>query len=379
MNEKDININSDAAKFLSLIKKSRQGNLKIYLGLAAGVGKSYRMLQESRELLKNGVDVIVGYIETHDRKETKELVVGLPEIPRKKIFYKGKEFEEFDIDAVLKRHPEVVIVDELAHTNIPGSRNEKRWQDVEELIYNGINVISAVNIQHIESLNTIVEGITGIEVKERMPDSVIGLADEVVNIDITTDELIKRLQQGKIYKEDKIKSALNNFFKKEHLLQLRELALREVADKVESKIGIEIARTDQKNDDNILVCIGANDKLNQKIIRKSSRIADRLDSKWFVIFVETDKQSLENIDSKSQRHIINNLKLAVEQGAVADTLKAKTIVEGIIAYAKDKEVKKIIVGKPGKKSVMNKIIGRSIIDDLLEKLEDTEFDLEIIS
>jgi len=379
MNEKDININSDAAKFLSLIKKSRQGNLKIYLGLAAGVGKSYRMLQEAHDLLKNGIDVVVGYVETHGRKETEELLKGLQEVPRKKIFYKGKEFEEFDIDAVLQRHPEVVIVDELAHTNIPGSRNEKRWQDVEELIYNGINVISAVNIQHIESLNSVIEDITGIEVRERIPDSVIGLADEVVNIDITTDELLKRLQQGKIYKEDKIQAALNNFFKKEHLLQLRELALREVADKVESKIGIEIPKTNQKNDDNILVCIGANDKLNQKIIRKSSRIADRLDSKWFVIFVETDKQSLENIDLKSQRHIINNLKLAVEQGAVADTIKAKTVVDGILSYAKDKDVKKIIVGKPEKKNIINKLITTNIIDDLIEKIEDTEFDLEIIS
>jgi len=379
MIEKDININSDAEKFLNLIKKSRQGNLKIYLGLAAGVGKTYRMLQEAHELLKNDIDVVVGYVETHGRKETQELLKGLPEIPRKKIFYKGKEFEEVDIDAVLQRHPEVVIVDELAHTNIQGSRNEKRYQDVEELIYKGINVISAVNIQHIESLNSVVEEITGIEVRERIPDSVIGLADEVVNIDITTEELIKRLQQGKIYKEDKIQSALSNFFKKEHLLQLRELALREVADKVESKIDIEVPKTNQKNDDNILVCIGTNDKLNQKIIRKSSRIADRMDSKWYVIFVETEKQSLENIDLKSQRHIINNLKLAVEQGAITDTVKAKTVVEGILSYAKEKDVEKIIVGKPAKKNIINKLIRANIIDDLIEQIEDTEFDLEIIS
>ncbi|MBK9332586.1 MAG: sensor protein KdpD [Ignavibacteria bacterium] len=374
-----MNINSNAEKFLTLIKKSRQGKLKIYLGLAAGVGKSYRMLQEAHELLKNGINVTVGYIETHGRKETEQLLSGLPLIPRKKIFYKGKEFEEFDIDAVLNIYPDVVIVDELAHTNIPGSRNEKRWQDIEELIYKGINVISAVNIQHIESLNSVIENITGTEVKERIPDSVISLADEVVNIDITTDELLKRLAQGKIYSADKIQTALNNFFKKEHLLQLRELALREVADKVESKIGSEVPKTGQKNDDNILVCISSNDKLNQKIIRKSSRIAQRLDAKWFVIYVETGKQSLKNIDLKSQRHIINNLKLAVEQGASADTVKANSVVEGILSFAKEKNVKKIILGKPEKQNIFNKLIRKNTIDELIEKTEDEEFDIEIIS
>lgn len=373
----DDKINLDAAKFLSQLEKSRQGILKIYIGLAAGVGKSYRMLQEAHELMNNGVDVVVGYIETHGRTDTGRLLKGLTVIPGKKMFYKGREFEEFDLDMILHRHPEVVIVDELAHTNITGSRNEKRWQDVEELIYKGINVISAVNIQHIESLNSIIEDITGIEVKERIPDSVIGLADEIVNIDITTDELLKRLSQGKIYKEDKIQSALDNFFKKEHLLQLRELALREVADKVESKIGIEISN--RVNDDSILVCIGTNSKLNQKIIRKSGRIADRLNCKWFVIFVETDKQSLENIDLKTQRHIINNLKLAAEQGAVADTVKAKSVVEGILSYAKNKDVKKIIIGKPERKNIITKLISKNIINELIEKTEDTEFDLEIFS
>lgn len=362
-----------------MVTKSRQGNLKIYLGLAAGVGKTYRMLQEAHELLKNGVDVVVGYVETHNRRDTQELLNGLPLIPRKKVFYKGKEFEEFDIDAVLQRRSEVVILDELAHTNIPGSRNEKRWQDAEELIYNGINVISAINIQHIESLNSVIEDITGVEVKERIPDSIIGLADEVVNIDITTEELLKRLTQGKIYKEDKIQSALDNFFRKEHLLQLRELALREVANKVESKITIEIPKPDQVNDDNILVCIGTNEKLNKKIIRKSSRIADRLDAKWFVIFVETEKHSFQNIELKLQRYVINDLKMAVEQGAVTDIVKAVSVVEGILAYAKEKDIKKIIVGKPDKKSLLNKIVSKSIIDELIEMTEDSDLDLEIIS
>src|SRR5882724_300855 len=203
---------SNVQHFLDLIKKSRLGKFKIYIGMSAGVGKTYRMLTEAHALLKNGIDVKVGYIETHFRKETHDLLEGLPVIPRRKLFYKGKELEELDVQAVINLRPEVVIVDELAHTNIEGSKNEKRWQDVFEILEAGINVISAVNIQHIESLNEEVKNITGVEVAERIPDSVLKEADEVVNIDLTADELITRLKEGKIYTNDKIAVALKNFF-----------------------------------------------------------------------------------------------------------------------------------------------------------------------
>src|SRR3569833_346597 len=176
--------------FLELIRKSRRGKCKIYIGMSAGVGKTYRMLQEAQSLLRNGVDVIIGYIETHGRKETMQQLEGLPVLPRRKLFYKGKELDELDVQAVINLHPEVVVVDELAHTNIEGSKNEKRWQDVMDILDAGINVISAVNIQHIESLNEEIKNITGIEVAERIPDSVLKEADEVVNIDLTADELI---------------------------------------------------------------------------------------------------------------------------------------------------------------------------------------------
>ena len=378
-NNNNIGISTDALKFLNLIKKSRQGNLKIYIGMSAGVGKTYRMLQEAQTLLKNNIDVLIGYIETHGRKETEELLKGLTSVPRKKIYYKGKEFEEFDTDEIIRRHPEVVLVDELAHTNIPGSRNEKRYQDVEELIYKGINVISAVNIQHIESLNSVIEKITGVEIQERIPDSVIGLADEIVNIDITTDELISRLNEGKIYKKEKVQQALDNFFRKENLLQLRELALREVADKVERKIETEIPKSSKADEDSILVCIGTNDKLNMKIIRKSSRIAAKLDSKWYVIFVETDSESLSSIDSKSQRLIINNLKLAAELGAVTDKIKSSSAAEGILDFAASKNIKKIIVGKPVKRNFFSRIIKKRTLDTLISRTQDKEFDLEIVS
>src|ERR1700722_1512249 len=228
--------------FLELIRQSRRGKFKIYIGMSAGVGKTFRMLQEAQTLLRNGVDVKIGYIETHNRQETHDLLDGLPVIPRRKLFYKGKELDEMDMQAILNLHPEVVIVDELAHTNIEGSKNEKRWQDVVEILDAGINVISAVNIQHIESLNEEIKQITGIEIKERVPDSVLRLADEVVNIDLTADELIARLKEGKIYDRTKIEIALRNFFQSEKILQLRELALKEVASQVERKIETELPK-----------------------------------------------------------------------------------------------------------------------------------------
>src|SRR5450432_982342 len=232
----------NTSEFVELIRKSRRGKFKIYIGMSAGVGKTYRMLQEAQTLMKNGIDVKIGYIETHNRAETHALLEGLPVIPRRKLFYKGKELEELDVQAVLNLHPEVVIIDELAHTNIEGSKNEKRWQDVMDILDAGINVISAVNIQHIESLNQEVKEITGIDVAERIPDSVLAQADEVVNIDLTADELVTRLKEGKIYTQDKIVIALKNFFQPDKILQLRELALKEVASQVERKIESELPR-----------------------------------------------------------------------------------------------------------------------------------------
>ena len=200
--------------FLDLIRKSRRGKFKVYIGMSAGVGKTYRMLQEAHSLLKSGIDIKIGYIEPHTRPETIALVEGLPIVPRRKLFYKGKELEEMDVPAILNLHPEVVIVDELAHSNIEGSKNEKRWQDVMDILNAGINVISAVNIQHLEGLNEEIQKITGIDVKERIPDKVLGFADEVVNIDLTSDELIARLKEGKIYQAEKIEAALKNFVSK---------------------------------------------------------------------------------------------------------------------------------------------------------------------
>ena len=231
-----------ADDILKRLKKSDRGKLKIYIGMSAGVGKSYRMLAEAQTMLRNGINIKIGYIETHNRKETEELLPGLPAIPRREVFYKGKRLEELDVNAILILHPEWVIVDELAHSNIPGSKNEKRWQDVIDLLAAGVNVITALNIQHIESINDDVKDITGIEVAERVPDSFLQMADEVVNIDLTADELITRLKEGKIYEHSKIEQALRNFFQPDKILQLRELALKEVAGQVERKVEKEVTK-----------------------------------------------------------------------------------------------------------------------------------------
>ncbi len=222
-----------------------RGKLKIYIGMSAGVGKTYRMLQEAHQLLNDGINVKIAYVETHGRKDTHALVEGLPEIPRREAFYKGKKLDELDVQAVLLMHPDIVLIDELAHTNIPGSKNEKRWQDVMEVLNAGIDVITAINIQHIESINDDVKQITGIEVKERVPDKILQIAEEVVNIDLPADELIRRLREGKIYDHTKVQQALTNFFQPEKILQLRELALKEVAGQVEKKSGSPDNSTDK--------------------------------------------------------------------------------------------------------------------------------------
>lgn len=367
-------------KFLELIRKSRFGNLKIYVGLAAGVGKSYRMLQEAHELRKNGIDVIIGYVETHGRTDTENLLKDLPVIPRKTVYYKGKSFEEFDAEAVMRRRPEVVIVDELAHTNVPGSKNKKRFQDIRELIQNGINVITAVNIQHIESLNPVVEQITGIKVSERIPDSVFGLADEVVNIDISTDELINRLKQGKIYEADKIESALKNFFKHEHLLQLRELALREVANTVGKKIFSEVSSAEQAKSEKVLVCIGNDTEKNERIIRRSARIAEKFNSRLYAIHVDK-KGELENQDLKLQRLLVNNFKLAAELGATGELIHAENVADGIIEYAGRKGISKIILGIPSERNFVKRFLSGNLMYKLFERAgkEEPGFDIEILS
>ena len=371
-------IKNNAEQFLDLIRKSRRGKFKIYIGMSAGVGKTFRMLQEAHTLLRNGVDVKIGYIETHNRKETHDLLEGLPLVPRRKLFYKGKELEEFDAQAVMNLHPEVVIIDELAHSNIEGSKNSKRWQDVMDILDAGINVISAVNIQHIESLHGEVKKITSVDVAERIPDSVLQQADEVVNIDLTADELIVRLKEGKIYTPDKIQVSLKNFFQSDRILQLRELALKEVASQVERKIETELPRNTISKHERYLACISSNHDVAKKVIRKTARLASNYNSKWFLLYVQTPKESGDNIGLAAQRHLINNFKMAAEMGAEIIRIKNKNIAKGIFEAAEQKKVTTICIGKPHL-SLMNIILSSAVFNQLLQKLSASEIDIIILS
>jgi two-component system sensor histidine kinase KdpD len=364
--------------FLELIKRSRRGKFKIYIGMSAGVGKTYRMLQEAHALLRNGIDVKIGYIETHMRKETQDLIDGLPVIPRRELFYKGKQLQEMDLQAILSLRPEIVIVDELAHTNIEGSKNEKRWQDVVEILDAGINVISALNIQHIESLYEDVKSITGIEVAERVPDNILRQADEVVNIDLTADELVTRLREGKIYANDKIAFALANFFQSEKILQLRELALKEVATQVERKIQTEVPGLLQVRRERLMCSISTNNETAKLIIRKTARLATYYNAKWFVVYIQTPKESADRIGLADQRHLINNFKLATQMGAEVVRIKCNVVANGMLKAVEDKKITTLCMGKPHL-SLLSIILKTATLNTLLKTLSKLDVDLVILS
>lgn len=366
-------------QFLELNEKNSRGKLKIYLGMSAGVGKTYRMLQEAHNLLQNKVNIKVGYVETHNRKETQALVEGLPVIPRREVFYKGKKLEELDVQAIMLLHPEVVVIDELAHTNIPGSKNEKRWQDVIDVLDAGIDVISAVNIQHIESINKDVKEITGIDVKERVPDKLLQVADEVVNIDLPADELISRLKAGKIYDHSKVQQALQNFFQPDKILQLRELALKEVAGQVERKVDYQITvKQNSFRHERFLACISSNYEIAQKIIRKTARLASYYNSKWYVLYVQSPKEALDKIPLAAQRHLINNFKNATELGGEVIQKKGQNIASLIIETVNEKGITTLCLGKPHL-NLFQIILRTSIFNQLLKTLSKNNIDLVILS
>jgi two-component system sensor histidine kinase KdpD len=360
-------------------ENDKRGRLKIYIGMSAGVGKSYRMLQEAHTLLQNGVNVKVGYIETHGRKETEALVEGLSVIPRRKVFYRGKELDDLDVQAILLLHPDTVIVDELAHTNIPGSKNEKRWQDVLDILEDGIDVISAVNIQHIESINEDVKQITGIEVRERIPDKMLQIANEVVNIDLTADELITRLKEGKIYDHAKVQQALTNFFQAEKILQLRELALKEVAGQVERKVDYEVTtKQNAYRHERFLACISTNQETAQRVIRKTARLASYYNSHWFILYVQTPGESTDKIPLAAQRHLINNFKNGTELGAEVIQLKRENIARAIMDVVLEKGITTVCIGKPHL-NLFQVILKTSVFNQLLKTLSQNKVDIVILS
>jgi len=334
--------------FLELIERRRRGRLKLYIGFAAGVGKTYRMLEEAHALRARGVDVVLGFIEPHGRIETERLIEGLPQIPRRKYEYRGVTVEEMDLDALLERKPDVAVVDELAHTNVPLSRNKKRYQDVLELLAEGINVIGAVNVQHLESLNDVVERVTGVTVRETIPDSFLRSADQVVNLDLSVEDLHERLKAGKIYAADKISQALSSFFQQDHLSTLRELALREVAETLDRASGMR--RPGEQSTagpalGRAMVCLSSFPPRAAVLLRRGSRMAGRLNTDWFVVYVETPQEAPHLIDAEAQRHLLSNMDKARELGAEVVRLHADDPVEALIDFARSHNVGLMIVGR----------------------------------
>lgn len=327
-------------------RRASRGKLRIYFGASAGVGKTYAMLNAGRKLRAEGHDVVVGVVETHGRNETAALLDGFEVLPRKNIDYRGKTITEFDIDATLARRPALILVDELAHSNAPGSRHPKRWQDVDELLGAGIDVFTTVNVQHLESLNDVVGGITGIRVAETLPDTVFDDADEVVLVDIPANELLARLGAGKVYQGPQAECASRNFFRKGNLIALRELALRRTADRIENDV--QAYRVEKsisavwKTDSDLLACVGPRSD-SEHVIRSTARLAGQLNAQWHAVYVETPQ--LQRLPPAERERILKTLKLAQDLGATTAVLSGNDIAHAIVDYARSHNFSKIILGR----------------------------------
>jgi two-component system sensor histidine kinase KdpD len=333
--------------FLTLIRQQQRGRLKVYLGFAAGVGKTYEMLQEGNRLKRKGVDVVVGFVEAHGRAETAAQIGDLEQVPRRRIEYRGVVLEEMDLDALLRRRPTVALVDELAHTNAPGSRNGKRYQDVEELLRAGINVISTLNIQHLESLYDRIEQATGVKVKERVPDYVLGMADQLVNVDLSAEDLRERLTAGKVYPADRIERALDHFFTPANLSRLREMALGEIAHLLDRRRreGETPGADSRQVSERVMVCLSSRSPSPDMLLRKAARLADRLDAPWYAVYIQTPKEALERVDAATQRRIANTQTLAQQLGGITWTIKGDDVVEAIATFVKEYSITQILLGR----------------------------------
>lgn len=336
-----------AHALLTRIQAKDRARLRIYIGAAPGVGKTYEMLQEAHALRARGLDVVIGCVETYGRRDTEAQVKDLEIVPRRSIEYRGATMDEMDVDAIVRRRPQVCVVDELAHTNVPGSRNAKRYEDVLELLEAGIHVMTAVNIQHMETLNDAVASATGVRVRETVPDTFLDRADEVINVDVTVEELRSRLREGKVYRPEKVEQALTNFFRKGNLSTLRELALRAVADEVGEKAasyrareGLEPALIPER----VMVCMSSNAQA-PRVIRTGARIAGRLGSRWYAVYVETPRERGNRINPRDADALQQNIRLAESLGATVVRVKADKPAEGLIAFAQREGVTHVIFGQ----------------------------------
>ena len=357
-------------EFVALLSERARGRLKIYVGSAAGTGKTYRMLQEAHELRRRGMDCVVGFVETHGRAETAAQLGDLEVVPRRRMAYRGIEVEEMDLDALLERRPAVALVDELAHTNVPGSRHQKRWEDVLSLLEQGISVITAVNVQHLESLGDVLQRSLGVTIRETIPDWLLTVADQVVNLDIPAEDLRQRLLDGKIYPPEKVQAALSNFFVEENLATLRELALREVASAVDRQRE-EIAARDvgpvpvePRTVDRLLVGISGDPAATRALLRQATRIAGRLNSDWYCVWVRTPDDRADRIATDHQRHVVDSMQRAQALGAEVVTVDGTDVAATLLAFATGRGCSMILIG-PTRRTLASRLRRSAVADRLL--------------
>jgi len=356
---------------LARLHADQRARLRIYIGAAPGVGKTYSMLEDAHAFRRDGVDVAVGFVETYSRADTEAQVRDLEIVPRRQIEYRGVVLEEMDVEAILRRHPQLCVVDELAHTNVPGGKHDKRYLDVLELLDAGIGVLTAVNIQHLETLNDAVGRATGVRVRETVPDTFLDRADEVVNVDVTVQELQSRLRQGKVYKPEKVEQALGNFFRETNLSTLRELALRAVADEVGDKAashrqreGLEPALIPER----VMVCMSSSADA-PRVLRTGARIAGRLSARWYAVYVETPREAPGRITPADRDALQRNIALAESLGATVVRVKADRPADGLIEFAKREGITHVIFGQTAR-TRWEILLKGSTLNRFLEEVRD---------
>ena len=358
-------------QLLARLQADDRARLRIYIGAAPGVGKTYSMIEDAHAARREGIDAVVGFVETHGRAETEAKLADLEIVARKALDYRGVVLEEMDLDAILARKPQLCMVDELAHTNAPGSRHHKRYQDVLELLDAGISVMTAVNIQHLETLNDAVGRVTGVRVRETVPDTFLDRADEVVNVDVTVQELQTRLRQGKVYRPEKVEQALTNFFRETNLSTLRELALRAVADEIGEKAawqrqkeGLEPALIPER----LMVCMSSN-RAAPRVIRAGARIASRLGARWYAVYVETPREAPGHIGRDDGAALEHNIAMAQDLGATVVRVKADKPADGLIAFAKREGITHVVFGQTAR-SRWEILLRGSTLNRFLEEVRD---------
>jgi two-component system sensor histidine kinase KdpD len=362
-----------AEDFLSIIREQQRGKLKVYLGSSPGVGKTYEMLIEGNRLKKRGVDVVVGYVEPHERPDTTAQIGDLEVVPPRVAKYHDINLWEMDLAALLARKPTVALVDELAHTNAPGSRNRKRYEDIQDLLAAGINVISTVNVQHLESLYNIIEQATGVRVKERVPDEVVAQADQIVTVDLPAEDLLDRLESGKIYPPERVKAAMANFFSKRNLNRLREMTLSESANFLDrqqrqtatSEPGVSAIGQ-------VMVAISSRGPDSGKLLRKTARLAAQLNGNWYAVYVRTPEESAVKISAEDQRRVTDTLETAQKMGGLVILLKGEDVAQALAAFVREYGITHIVIGRPGRRKPW-RFFQTSLHDVLLRELPNVDF------